>query len=123
MKNVFRCNDDTWKFQAMIKGKKYRKSFKSKTEAEAYARTFFDARKMDLTFFSNLSGEQLKDIKEALAILPEGKTLHEVVERAWRFCSTMDMQSLSKEFLLLKKRQLESNKLSYDEFIKKHFQI
>ena len=91
IKNVFRCNDDTWKFQAMIKGKKYRKSFKSKTEAEAYARTFFDARKMDLTFFSNLSGEQLKDIKEALAILPEGKTLHEAVERAWRFCSTMDM--------------------------------
>lgn len=116
MKNIYKDKNNLWKFQAVIKGKKYRKSFKVKSEAEAYARNFFNARKMDLTFFASLSGEELKDIKESLEILPKGKTLYESVQRAWMHHSTFYFHDLADEFYYLKKLQFEKDKLSKDEW-------
>ncbi len=117
MKNIYKDKNGVWKFQAVIKGKKHRKSFKSKVAAESYARNFSDARKMDLTFFAELTGDQRKDIKEALSSLPKGKTLYESVKKAWQFYSIIDIQVLADEFLSLKKLQYDVNKLSKDEFI------
>lgn len=116
MRNIYKDKNNSWKFQAVIKGKKYRKSFKSKIAAESYARNFFDARKMDLIFFSNLSGEQLKDIRDALEILPKGKTLSESVQKAWKHSSDFDFQVLADEFYSLKSVQYEKGKLSKDEW-------
>lgn len=116
MKNIYKDKNNSWKFQVVIKGKKYRKSFKSKIEAESYARNFFDARKMDLIYFSNLSGEQLKDIKDSLEILPKGKTLYESVKKAWKHFSDFNFQTLADEFYSLKNIQYEKGKLSKDEW-------
>lgn len=79
MKNINKLKNGKWQFSMIINGKRHRKNFSTKTDAITYASNFNNARKFDLSFFQQLSGDQIKDIKDTLAILPKGKTLHSIV--------------------------------------------
>ena len=81
MKNVFKLANGKWRFEIVENGKRYRKSFSSKTDAVDYAKNWFDARKFELSFFLNLPKERIKDIKDAIAILPKGLSLCEAVRK------------------------------------------
>ena len=70
MKNIFRLANGEWRFEIQANGKIIRKTFALKADAINYKNSFFAARKFDLTYFTSLSGEQIKDIRDALAILP-----------------------------------------------------
>ena len=117
MKNIFKLNNGKWRFEVQEHGKTIRKTFSTKTEAADYKNSFFTARKFDLSYFAALSGEQIKDIKDAIAALPHGKTLAESVKKAWQFFSPHDLGDLLAKYLEIKTLKYESGKLSKDEFI------
>lgn len=115
MKNVFKLASGKWRFECLLKGKLYRKTFKTKTEAEAYKRNFDSAGKFDLAFFLDLPPSSISDIKNALAILPKDKTLEESVKLAWQFYSSRDLSKLADDYIDLKKQKYAAGKLCSDE--------
>lgn len=116
MKNVFKIAGDKWRFEIQLNGKTIRKTFASKSEAINFRNTFLAARKFDLSFFMSLSGEQIKDIKDALDVLPHGKTLLQSVQKAWEFDSPQYLPDYLDKFLVLKKAKCEAGKLKTAEF-------
>lgn len=117
MKNVFKLANGKWRFEIVENGKTYCKTFSSKTDAADYAKNWFDARKFELSFFLNLPKERIKDIKDAIGILPEGKTLFESVKKAWRYFSDADLAQIADEYFNIKKTKHLAGKLSKDEFV------
>lgn len=115
MRNVFKLASGKWRFECLLKGKLYRKTFKTKTEAEAYKRNFDSAGKFDLAFFLDLPPSSISDIKNALAILPKDKTLEESVKLAWQFYSSRDLSKLADDYIDLKKQKYAAGKLCSDE--------
>ena len=101
--NVFKLANGKWRFEIVENGKRYGKSFSSKTDAVAYAKNWIDARKFELSFFLNLPKERIKDIKDALDMLPEGKSLLESVKKAWRYFSDANLHQLADEYSNIKK--------------------
>ena len=101
MKNVFKIAGDKWRFEIQTNGKIIRKTFMSKSEAIDFRNAFFAARKFDLAFFTFLSGEQIKDIKDALKVLPQGKTLLQSVQKAWEFDSSQSLHDFLDKFLAM----------------------
>ena len=116
MKNIFQIAGGKWRFEIQENGKLTRKTFSSKTEALDFKNTFFAARKLDLSYFASLSGEQIKDIKDAIDALPQGKTLLQSVQKAWRYFSEQNLIELIDKFFEIKNNKYENGKLSYDEF-------
>ena len=117
MRNVHPLPNGKWQFEIEEKNKRIRKNFNSKAEAIDFRTNFFAARKLDLAYFVALSGEQLKDIKDALAILPTGKTLVQSVQKAWQFHSDQNLIELISQFLEIKERKYEAGNLSKHEFV------
>ena len=117
MKNVFKLANGKWRFEIVENGKTFCKTFSSKTDALDYAKNWFDARKFELSFFLNLPKERIKDIKDAIEILPEGKSLLESVKKAWRYFSDADLLQLADEYFNIKKTKHLAGKLSKDEFV------
>lgn len=115
MKNVFKLANGHWRFECRLKGKLYRKTFRSKSDAEAYKRNFESAGKFDLSFFLNLPPSSIADIKNALAVLPKDKTLEESVKLAWQFYSSRDLSKLADDYIGLKKQKHAAGKLCSDE--------
>ena len=116
MKNVFKIAGDKWRFEIQANGKTIRKTFASKSEAINFRNTFLAARKFDLSFFMSLSGEQIKDIKDALDVLPQGKTLLQSVRKAWEFDSSQSLHDFLDKFLAMKKAKYDAGKLKFSEF-------
>ena len=116
MKNIFQITGGKWRFEIQENGKLTRKTFSSKAEALGFKNTFFAARKLDLSYFAALSGEQIKDIKDAIAALPQGKTLLQSVQKAWKYFSEQNLIELADKFFEIKKNKYETGKLSHDEF-------
>lgn len=79
MKNINKLKNGKWQFEVVVNGKRHRKNFSSKNEAINYANNYKSARKFELSFFTGLSGQQINDIKNALEILPQNKTLTAIV--------------------------------------------
>ena len=117
MKNIFKLANGKWRFEVRENGKTICKTFASKADAIDCKNSFFAARKFDLSSFTTLSGQQIDDIKNALAILPQGKTLTESVRAAWQFYSEADLHSLADEYIAIKRKKNNANLLSDDEFI------
>lgn len=117
MKNVFQLSNGCWRFEIQENGKIIRKTFSSKAEAVDFRTNFFAARKLDLSFFTLLSGEQIKDIKDALEILPTGKTLVQSVQKAWQYFSVQNLTELTDQFFDMKKKKFEGGNLNKDEFV------
>ena len=115
MKNVFMLANGKWRFEIQQKNKTFRKTFFSKSEAVAFKNTFFAARKFDLSYFVALDENQIKDIKDALAALPKGKTLLDSVKRAWEFDATLSLHDALDKFVLLKQAKNQAGKLSDKE--------
>ena len=88
MRNIIHLKNGKWRFEKVINGKTYSKTFSTKTDAITYASNFNNARKFDLSFFQQLSGDVIKDIKDALAMLPNNMTLVEAVDKATSFTSS-----------------------------------
>lgn len=116
MKNVFKIAGDKWRFEIQLNGKTIRKTFASKSEAINFRNTFLAAMKFDLSFFMSLSGEQIKDIKDALNVLPQGKTLLQSVRKAWEFDSSQSLHDFLDKFLAMKKAKYDAGKLKFSEF-------
>lgn len=87
VKNIFKLSGrrSPWVVDITVLGKRQRRFFATKREALDYLDNWKLARKMDLQYFISLSGEQIKDIKDAMDALPRGKTLLQSVRKAWRF--------------------------------------
>ena len=115
LKNVFMLANGKWRFEIQQKNKTFRKTFFSKSEAVAFKNTFFAARKFDLSYFVALDENQIKDIKDALAALPKGKTLLDSVKRAWEFDATLSLHDALDKFVLLKQAKNQAGKLSDKE--------
>ena len=64
-----------------------------------------------------MSGDQIKDIKDAIDVLPKGKTLLQSVQKVRRYFSEFNLTDLVGKFLDIKKTKYEAGKLSKDEFI------
>ena len=88
MKNINKLKNGKWQFEIICNGKRHRKNFSTKTDAITYASNYKSARKFDLSFFQQLSGDVIKDIKDALAMLPNNMTLVEAVDKATSFASS-----------------------------------
>ena len=88
MKNINKLKNGKWQFEIICNGKRHRKNFSTKTDAITYASNYKSARKFDLSFFQQLSGDVIKDIKDALAMLPNNMTLVEAVDKAISFTSS-----------------------------------
>lgn len=116
MKNIFKIANGEWRFEIQENGKTIRKSFSGKTEAIDFRTNFFAARKLDLAYFVALSGEQLKDIKNALEILPPGKTLVQSVQKAWQFHSAANLHKMLDAFEETKENKHLSGNLSKKEY-------
>ena len=116
MKNVFKLANGKWRFECLLKGKLYRKTFKTKTEAEDYKRNFDMVGRFDLTYFLDLPPATIIDIKNALAILPKDKTLEESVKLAWQFYSSQDLSEIADDYIELKRQKHAADKLCSDEF-------
>ena len=119
IRNIFRLKDrevSPWVVDISVAGVRKRKFFESKKEASDYLANWKSARKLDLSYFAALSGEQIKDIKDAIAALPQGKTLLQSVQKAWKYFSEQNLIELANKFFEIKKNKYETGKLSYDEF-------
>ena len=81
MKNVFKIANGKWRFEIVVNGKLHRKTFSAKNEAIEYANNFKQARRFEFSFFTNLSPERIKDIKDALDLLPENISLNHIVRK------------------------------------------
>lgn len=80
MKNLFKLSNGKWRFEKQLNGKIHRKTFLTKADAVAYITNFTNAIKFDLSFMTNLSRSQVKDIKDTLDILPNGISLKTIVD-------------------------------------------
>lgn len=115
MKNLFQIANGKWRFEFQENGKLTRKTFSSKTEALNFRNSFFAARKFDLSFFLSLSKDQIKDIKDAINALPQGKSLLQSVQKAWEFDSPQSLHDFLDKFLALKKSKCDAGKLKSSE--------
>ncbi len=116
MKNVFKIANGQWRFESVVNGKRTIKTFKSKLEAQMYAKDYQKARAFDLAYFFNLSDEQRKDIKDAILELPDRKTLLESVRKAWQFHSEANLHDIADQYEAIKKAKHDSNMLSHGEY-------
>ena len=88
MKNIYRLPTGKWQFEVVLNGKRHRKNFSSKNEAITYANNYKQARRFELSFFTELSPEQIKDIKDAISILPANMSLCDAVKKATEISSS-----------------------------------
>ncbi len=116
MKNVFKIANGQWRFEFVTNGKRRIKTFKSKLEAEAYARDYQKARTFDLAYFFNLSDEQRKDIKDAISELPKGKSLLTSVRKAWQFHSEANLHDIADQYENIKKAKKDAGLFSDDQY-------
>ncbi len=116
MKNIFRIANGRWRFVQTVNGKKILKSFKTKAQAEEYARNYLKSKIFDLAYFFNLSDEQRKDIKDAILELPVGKSLLESVRKAWQFHSEANLHDIANQYVAIKKTKHDSSMLSHGEY-------
>ena len=104
-RNVFKLNDrqsSPWVADITVNKKRTRRFFQKKKDALDFLENWKLARKLEISFFALLSGEQRKDIKDAIAALPEGKTLLESVKRAWSFYSKITIENAKNAFVSTK---------------------
>lgn len=104
-RNVFKLNDrqsSPWVADITVNKKRTRRFFQKKKDALDFLENWKLARKLEISFFALLSGEQRKDIKDAIAALPEGKTLLESVKRAWSFYSKTTIENAKNAFVSTK---------------------
>lgn len=104
-RNVFKLkgrNSSPWVVDITVNKKRIRRFFEKKKDATDFFDNWKLARKLEISFFALLSGEQRKDIKDAIAALPEGKTLAESVKRAWSFYSKTTVEDAKKSFISTK---------------------
>ena len=116
MKNVFKIANGKWRFESSLNGKLHRKTFSSKNEAIEYANNFKSARKFELSFFAGLTGEQIKDIKDALDLLPTNETLTSVLKKHLLKNKPIALDDYVADFIEIKKAKRLSDKLSKAEF-------
>lgn len=132
VKNIFKLSGrrSPWGVDITVLGKRQRRFFATKREALDYLDNWKLARKMDLQYFISLSGEQIKDIKDAMDAIPRGKTLLQSVRKAWRFFSEYNLHELADKYHEIKKNRRDSGSLSEGEYthikgrvtdFKKHF--
>ena len=132
VKNIFKLSGrrSPWVVDITVLGKRQRRFFATKREALDYLDNWKLARKMDLQYFISLSGEQIKDIKDAMDALPRGKTLLQSVRKAWRFFSEYNLHELADKYHEIKKNRRDSGSLSEGDYthikgrvadFKKHF--
>lgn len=115
IRNLFKVGG-SWVVDFRVAGKRTRKFFRTKKEALAYLDNYKAARRLDLSYFAALSGDQLKDIKDAIGILPQGKTLVDSVKRAWEHSSDISLSATLDEFKAIKEAKRNAGKLSKKEF-------
>lgn len=116
MKNIWKLKNGKWQFENVFNGKRYRKTFASKNEAVNYANNFKSARKFEVSYFANLDGSQIKDIKDALELLPKGETLTGVVRKFLTLNKPISLVGLATDFVAIKKAKNENGQLSDFEF-------
>lgn len=116
MKNVFKIANGKWRFESSLNGKLHRKTFSSKNEAIEYANNFKSARKFELSFFAGLTGDQIKDIKDALDLLPTNETLTSVLKKHLLKNKPIALDDYVADFIEIKKAKRLSDKLSKAEF-------
>lgn len=112
MKNINRLSNGKWQFEIVANGKRHRKNFSSKNEAIAYANNFKQARRFELSFFTNLSPERIKDIKYALDLLPENISLNHIVRKYLKLNKPISLNSFIDEFIEIKNAKHLSGNLS-----------
>ena len=103
-------------FTNHITKKRERKFFASKSDAISYRASKLEARKLELSWLTDLNPDSLQDIKNALSILPKGKTLTESVKRAWESASDISIDSMIFAFKQMKEAKNATGKLSDKEF-------
>ena len=115
MKNINKLKNGKWQFSMIINGKRHRKNFSTKTDAITYASNFNNAKKFELSFFQQLSGDQIKDIKDALAILPKDKTLTYAVQKICSIKKDNALSDLADSFIQIKNAKHDMGGLSDKE--------
>ena len=103
-------------FTNPITKKVERRFFASKTDATNYRNSKIEARKLEVSWLSDLEPERLQDIKHALDILPAGRTLVDSVKRAWEYSSDISLASTLDEFKEIKKAKHAAGKLCKKEY-------
>lgn len=116
MKNVFKISDGRWRFEIVQNGKIFIKTFKTKNEAIDYAKNYKDAKKFQLRTFFEMSETQIKDIKDALNLLPKNETLTEIVKKHIALNKPIALAEFVADFIEIKKAKHESGNLSKLEF-------
>lgn len=114
-RNIYKLGN-SWIVDIQAAGKRTRKFFQNKKDAVAFLDNYKFARRLDLAYFVSLTGDQIKDIKDAIAKLPTGKTLLQSVEKAWLFYSESNLHEIVDSFFDIKKTKHNVGKISNDEF-------
>lgn len=109
--------DGRWRFEIVQNGKRSIKYFKSKNDAIEYAKNWKNAGKFQLAYFLNLSEAQIKDIKDAIELLPQNETLTEIVKKHLLMNKPIALESFVDNFINIKKAKYESGNLSKIEFL------
>ena len=116
MKNINRLPNGKWQFEIIVNGKRQRRNFSSKRDAISYANNFKQSTKFEVSYFANLDASQIKDIKDALLLLPKGETLTGIVRKFLTLNKPISLDGLAKDFVAIKQAKNASDKLSDYEF-------
>lgn len=116
MKNVFKIANGKWRFETTLNGKLHRKTFSAKSEAIEYANNFKSALKFELSYFTDLTGAQIKDIRTALSLLPKDITLTHIVKKYLEQNKPISIESFVADFIAIKEAKNLSKNLCDVEF-------
>lgn len=105
-----------WMFEAVSNGKRIRKTFSSKSDAAVYANNFKAAKKFEMSYFLEMSDAQIKDIKDAVELLPQNETLTGIVKKHLSLNKPIALAEFVADFIAIKKSKHESGNLSKLEF-------
>lgn len=93
-----------------------RRFFRLKSDALFYRKNILDSRKFEISDFAQYPASVLEDIREALGLLPSGKTLVESVKSAWQYESAMSVETLADDFIAMKTAKHAAGNLCDVEF-------
>jgi len=90
-----------------------RKYFKTRKDAAAWAKDWGDAETTEQKEALLFTDSQLQDIREALLILPKGKTLKACVKEACAYTSDVALADIKNDFLQIKKPRITSDEYAH----------
>ena len=83
-------------------------------QARKYAKAFVDSQNLGFDGLEDLSPEVIADIKEALAILPKGKSLVQIVRDSIQYYSRSKISDIASEYVANKKaNELSAEHISH----------